>query len=127
MTAMRKWISACVLGIAGTGLFAGASTAKADDLRLNVRPAIIQTTNQVSVPVQQTRWRGGFYGGGYRGYGGYYAPRYGGYYGGYRPYYRPYSYGYSYGYPAYGYGYSYPAYGYGYGYAPYGGGVYFGW
>lgn len=100
------------------------TTAKADDAKLTVKPAVIQTTtNQPSnVTVQPVRWyRGGFYGG--PGVGVYVGPRfYGrGFYGGYAPY----GYGYGYGYPAYGYGYGYPAYGYGY--APYYGGYYYGW
>jgi hypothetical protein len=90
--------------------------ASADDARLTVTPAVLQTGDSTSpqASIQQVRWGRGGWGrgwGGYRGYGRGYG--WGGYRGwGYRGYYRPYVGVYPYG---YGYGYGYPGYGYGYG------------
>lgn len=133
MSRLRNWIGACVLGLASTGMVAGMpSKASADDLRLNVSPAVqtVTGTSQSTPTVQQTAWRrfgprvgvyvGPRYGGNYRPryYGGYSR----GYYGG--AYNQPYRSGYRYGYGNRGYGYSYPSYGYGYT-TPYGYGGYY--
>lgn len=132
MSRFMKWAAACGLGLSALSFSTGisSSAAKADDVRLMVKPAVVQTTtDQVTVPVQQVGWRRGW-GPGYgvsvyrgpgvgvyvgqpRVWGPAYYPRrvYGGYYGAY-----PYGYGYGYAapgyvYPNYGYNYA-PAYGY---------------
>lgn len=128
MSRPMKWIVASAIGVATLGYSMGISPtpAAADDARLTVRPAVIQTTGVQQVSVQPVNWRNGWgrpavgvgvYGGGWgpsvyvgprvapRYYYGprYYPPRY---YGGY---YQPYPV-YGNAYP--GYGVAYPGYGY---------------
>ena len=124
---------AVLCGIAVLACGSAPVTSHADDIRIRVSPAVLQTRGATSgATVQTVNWRhGGYYGhrgygGGNRYYGGYnrgygygYGRGYGGYYGGY--YNRPHYGGYGYRYPRY----SYPYYGGGY-YRPRGY-VYFGW
>lgn len=131
-TIMSKMNWLALLSVAGLTLGFAPASASADDVHVQIKPAVLQTSDSsTAATVQTVRWgyggggrygggfyggRGGFYGGYGRGYGwgGSYRP-YGGYYGGY---YRPRYYGGYYNrpryyYPNYGY-YNTPYYGYGY-------------
>jgi len=87
-----------LLGLAVLALSWAPTMATADDGRVTIQPAVLQSSGNsiTGATVQPVRWRGGVWFGGPAYYGGWYRPYYGGFYPGY----------YGYGYPAYGYGYS---------------------
>jgi hypothetical protein len=127
MSRTWKWVVASLMSTATLGLSTTLlpGQAVADDSRLVIKPAIVQSNgqNQSSVDVQQVhrrvwvRPRAGVVVGPRRGVGVYVAPRYVP-----RVYARPVYPRQNFGYQTYpGYGYTYPnyGYGYGYGYTPY--------
>lgn len=107
-----------VWSVAALAILVGAAApAAADDVRVNVVPAVQHVSaGSTGVTVQPVRHFHGGWGGGY-GYGGGFG--YGGGWGGYGGYYRPYGFG-GYSYSPYSYGFA--PYNYNYGYAPYYGG-----
>lgn len=119
MSHLKNWAAACAIGLVGVGVSLGMpARATADDSRLVVTPAVVQTTDpSTAVTVQPVAWRRGWgpgvgvgvYRGGWGPGAGvyvaprpYYGPRYyaAPYYGGYYRPYRAYAYP---GYAPYGY------------------------